>query len=151
MRIATITLMALVLAACGGPPERKVQVVDDTGTQLAMTLRPDSADAYNKGHEAYLAVSRRWLDAYTLAGSTPRISLPPVIANMQAIRREMEGLALPQCLAQAKRFRVAAMDRQLSEFTAFLAMTETQPGNLDRANQLVESATTVANACNPKI
>lgn len=151
MRNALIIAAALTLTACGAPPERKVQVMDDTGMQITMTLRPDSADAYSKGHEAYLALSRRWLDAYTLAGSTPRIALPPVIANMQAIRREMEAIALPQCLAQAKRFRIAAMDRQLAEFTAFLSMTETQAGNLERASALVQSAATVANACDPKI
>ena len=135
MRNALIIASALTLSGCGGPPERKVQVMDDTGMQVTMTLRPDSADAYSKGHEAYLALSRRWLDAYTLAGSTPRIALPPVIANMQALRREMEALALPQCLAQAKRFRIAAMDRQLSEFTNFLSMSDAQPGNLERASR----------------
>lgn len=149
MRHAILSAALLTLAACGGPAAKKVEVVDDTGTRITMTLIPDSASAYTAGHTAYIALSQKWLDAYVLAGATPRISLPPVIASMQALRREMDALPLPACMAQAKRFRLAAMDRQIAELTAFLSMTQSESGNLDRANALVQSATTVIDACKP--
>lgn len=147
--LAAITIACLT--ACTDTPERKVDVVDDTGTRLTVTLKADPADKYGSAFAAYQALSQRWLDAYSLAGSTPRIALPPVISDMQGIRREMAALPLPPCLSRAKPFRLAAMDRQLAGMTSFLAMDSADSGNLERASTLVESATAIAKACNPKI
>ncbi|QIL81760.1 hypothetical protein G7047_18945 [Diaphorobacter sp. HDW4A] len=49
-----------------------------------------------------LALYRRWADAERLAFSTSRIALAMPIANLQALKREVEAMDVPSCLNQAK-------------------------------------------------
>lgn len=42
---------------------------------------------------------KRWDDAATLASSTPRMSLPERIADLQKIKQDTEGLMVSLCLS----------------------------------------------------
>jgi len=39
----------------------------------------------------------RWDDAFELANNTPRMSLPPIIGNLQTLQREGDKITPPEC------------------------------------------------------
>jgi hypothetical protein len=70
--------------------------------------------------DAITDVSRRFDGAVTLADGTPRMSLPTVIADLMAIRREADDLAVPPCAIDAKNLLAARMDATIDAFIAYL-------------------------------
>jgi hypothetical protein len=66
-------------------------------------------------------LAQRWTDATTLAGNTPRASLAPQISELQAIRREVQALAVPSCAEPTRESLVAAMDSTIQAYLDFLA------------------------------
>lgn len=60
-------------------------------------------------------------DASDLAGSTPRGSLAPMIADMQAIRRDAERLEMPVCLEVVHEKLIDLMNDMIDAFQSFLA------------------------------
>ena len=77
--------------------------------------------AYDKSVDALLEQQRRWIDAHSLADSTPRHSLPGPIARLQEVRRETAQLVLPECLSEARQILVFGMDKTIDGFLIFLA------------------------------
>lgn len=63
----------------------------------------------------------RWVDATDLAANSPRISMAQPIANLQSIRREMDTVVGPVCVADAHATLTLAMDSTISALLAFLA------------------------------
>ena len=66
-------------------------------------------------------VDARWRDAEELAARTARMSLPPVVADLQAQRRELEALALGPCATSAALHLKAEMDETIGLYLAFLS------------------------------
>lgn len=62
----------------------------------------------------------RWKDAKQVAGLTSRISLATPVAALQAIRREAEGLIVPDCLKEGKTNLLEAMKLEIEGFLAFM-------------------------------
>lgn len=93
LAIAGLLVMGVALAACSVPAEPEL-CRDTAADYLA------AADALNK----------RWADAVTLAGSTPRIALGPVVADMQAIQRETAALTVPECVGNLNELLMQSMD-----------------------------------------
>lgn len=62
----------------------------------------------------------RWQDAITVANSTARIALDEPLADMQAIRRDVEQLDAPPCAEQAQAALVASMDHTIEAFLLFM-------------------------------
>lgn len=70
----------------------------------------------------------RWQDASTVAGTTSRIALSMPVATMQAIKREVENLIVPPCLAAGKTELVKGMQATIDGYLAFMLNTEKQGG-----------------------
>lgn len=65
-------------------------------------------------------LARRWTDAVTLADSTPRISLPERVAELQKIKQETENLKVNECLNNPKNSLILSMDATVNGFLVFL-------------------------------
>lgn len=62
----------------------------------------------------------RWQDAIEIANSTARVSLDGPVANLQAIRREVDELEAPSCASQAKSALISSMDHVIEGFLTFM-------------------------------
>lgn len=63
---------------------------------------------------------KRWMDAMQVVRSTPRVGLSTPVLTMQALRQEVQDLALPRCLEKSREHFVAGMDAQLEGVVAFI-------------------------------
>lgn len=66
-------------------------------------------------------IAQRWDDTVVVASATPRVALSSQINQLQAIRRDVQNLALPACGREARTALVAYMDGVIEAFVAFLA------------------------------
>jgi len=73
-----------------------------------------------------LAVYRRWVDAERLATSTGRIALAGPVSSMQAVQRDAEALAVPQCLSEARRALVDLTAASTAALIEFMRKNELQ-------------------------
>jgi hypothetical protein len=107
------------------------------------TPDPCSAGEIKRYAEAIRDVSREFADAYTVATSAPRMSLAPVIQDLQAIRREAEDLEVPECAAPAKDALIAYMNVAIEAFTAFMSQKSDRhvATVFERANALLDDYT----------
>lgn len=62
-----------------------------------------------------------WSDLTTVAASTSRIALAPLIRDMQAVRREVMGIEPPECAGLAYLSLTVGMDAEIEAFTGFMA------------------------------
>lgn len=62
----------------------------------------------------------RWKDAKQVAGATSRIGLATPVAALQALRREADGLIVPDCLKDGKSNLMEAMRLEIEGFLAFM-------------------------------
>ncbi len=65
-------------------------------------------------------IESKWVDAFNLARSTPRIQLSQQVSALQTIKRDLDNLKLPDCLNQAKIFFGDSMDNAIEGFMAFM-------------------------------
>ena len=65
-------------------------------------------------------LAQRWTDAVTLADSTPRMSLPERVAELQKIKQEAENLKVNECLNNPKNSLILSMDATVNGFLVFL-------------------------------
>lgn len=70
-------------------------------------------------HELDLLMTE-WQDTLTLADSTPRIALSPLVDKMQTTRRAVKALAAPECGEYLQEMVVILMDLGTEGFLAFL-------------------------------
>lgn len=77
-------------------------------------------DKFFKSYDSFAVIVKRWDDALLLAGSTPRISLPDRIAELQKIKQDTEVLLLPICLEQQKKVLVRSMGSSIEGTIIFL-------------------------------
>ena len=105
-------LISFLISSCGG-----------TSAPSGPTQTPDpcSPTEVQKYIDAIDDVERRFDDAYTLANSTARGSLSPVIGELQAIRRDAEDLDVPSCAEKARDNLVIYMDAVIEGFLLFLS------------------------------
>jgi hypothetical protein len=66
-------------------------------------------------------ILQRWDDAWALASVTARGNLSPVIADLQAIRREVQFAQIPECTKDANGLLIVAMNYGIDEYMAFIA------------------------------
>lgn len=62
----------------------------------------------------------RWKDAKQIAGLTSRVGLATPVAALQALRREADGLIVPDCLKAGKANLMEAMRLEIDGFLAFM-------------------------------
>lgn len=104
LRWLVLVVVLLGLAACSAP----------TGPELCRDTAADYLEAAD-------ALNERWLDAVELAGSTPRLALGPVVAEMQAIQREAEAMDVPDCAAELHKRLLASIEPVVLGALDFLA------------------------------
>ena len=63
---------------------------------------------------------REFDDASLLATNTPLNQLPPIISDLQRIRREAEDLEIPICVATLKQLELAHMNTVINTLVGFL-------------------------------
>ena len=59
-------------------------------------------------------------EALALAGKSSRISLAPQVASLQELRRRTAAVEYPECAAKARDHLLAAMERAVDAFLAFM-------------------------------
>lgn len=62
----------------------------------------------------------RWKDAKQVAGLTSRVGLATPVTALQALRREADGLIVPDCLKEGKANLLEAMRLEIEGFLAFM-------------------------------
>ena len=112
--IVAAFLMAGLGAACANTPQAS-QVASSTNTPDLCAPRSIPGEV-DKAHK----LMREFDDASLLGTNTPRDQLPPVISDMQRIRRAAEDQIVPACLATLKQLQLAHMDTVINTLVSFL-------------------------------
>lgn len=102
-----ILAFGLLLAACDNP-------------LAAPSPTPTCAQQVAPALTQIQSVAREWDDANKLAGQTPRASLAQQISTLQAVRRKVQDIAVPDCATAMKQALVASMDASIDAYVAFL-------------------------------
>lgn len=103
MRRAAVIVLLLSLTACAAP-------------FVAQTCAEQSKEGLDKIQSA----AREWDDANKVAGQTPRSNLSGQIAALQAVRRKVQDIAVPDCAMAAKQALIDSMDASIDGYVAFL-------------------------------
>ena len=77
-------------------------------------------ESKDKGLVELRAVEQKWEDGLKLASSTSRIALSTPVANLQAIRREVDTIPLGECLKPASTKLRKHMDTIIEGFLSFM-------------------------------
>lgn len=109
LAIVGLLVMGVALVSCSTPAEPQ--------------LCRDSAAEYLAEVDA---LNDRWEDAVTLAGSTSRIALGPVVADLQAIQREAEAMTVPACATVLHQRLTEPMDEIINGFLFFMQSGDTE-------------------------
>jgi hypothetical protein len=71
----------------------------------------------------------RFNDIDKVANVTSRIALPPVIDNMQQIKRDTNDFELPGCMEPARNYLILYMESEIDGFIVFLAQNSNSQAN----------------------
>lgn len=66
-------------------------------------------------------VVTEWMDTFKLASDSPRMSLSPVVSQLQSIRRKMAEIEPGECMAATHDMVTRSMDEAIEGFLSFLA------------------------------
>ncbi len=92
------------------------------GIIAVIFLKPEPT-CYEQSQEFIAALDpliSEWSDAYQVAKSTSRIALGPAVANLQDIRRQIDGLDVPECAELAQGRFIQSADATINGFLAFM-------------------------------
>lgn len=133
-------LAALLLTACGSGSRQSSGSPSTSGAAVtaAPSSTPDAcaADALADSMQPYLMVMQRFDDAAVLVANTPVDQLVEPIADLQAIRRDAQGLQPPDCLRDLKTVEIAYMNQVIEISLAFLSSGgQISPENLNASLQ----------------
>ena len=117
--IISCCLTMIVIAGCSNIPGLQIPTPTPTCAMQALQFL-----------DQITAIADEWTDAETLADSTPRMSLPPAIANLQEIRRRADAIAPPECAALAQTYLIDYMDKTIEGYLLFLSnVSDTEISN----------------------
>jgi hypothetical protein len=85
------------------------------------------ADASQKIGEIF----NRWIDAEKIASSTSRSGLSGPVSNLQAIKRDMEAMTIPDCLKSAKFNYSYGMNSAINGYLLFMKQESTTAVNAE--------------------
>lgn len=74
----------------------------------------------DKGMGEIKKIEQRWIDGTQLAGATARIALSSQVANLQAIKRDLDGVVVGECLKEAKVALSEHMELTIQGFLEFM-------------------------------
>jgi len=104
--------LVFIIVSCSSAP------ASPTSTPTPDICGPDAMMEY---YDTIRDVGRRFDDAETLANNTSRMNLPPVIGDLQAIRRDAEDLIVPDCAKDAQDLLVKYMNSTIDGYLAFMS------------------------------
>lgn len=86
----------------------------------------------------------KFSDEYQIAKAAPRISLAPLLTQMQDTRRQYEAQSYPSCYATVRTDSLNGMNDTITGFTDFMGQQNDTIVSADfqRANQEISSAVT---------
>jgi hypothetical protein len=102
-----------------------------------------------------VSILNRWEDALKLAGMTSRIALPQPIAQMQAIKREMDELKSNECFEKSTKSMTAGMNDAIFAFEMFVRFPSNSSASdstakyLGTSNEKILIAKQELDACAP--
>jgi hypothetical protein len=120
-------LFAILLAACG--PQDTVDPVltwtpMPTGPHHTSTPDPCAQENMQAIIKQVNDEMREFDDASQLASNVVPNQLPPIISDMQRIRRESEDLDVPVCLGKLKEYQLAHMNSVINTLLGFVNGTD---------------------------
>lgn len=104
MKRIIVVLALYALVACGNPLAAEPTCQEQAAPALAQIQ----------------SAAREWDDANALAGQTPRSALAQQIESLQAARRKVQDITIPDCAAAVKQALVDSMDATIAGYIAFL-------------------------------
>jgi len=110
---AVLFFSLLALCSCNAQQTVSTPMATNTPDLCGPSAIPGQVEKVNKN-------MREFDDASLIAANTPRGQLPPVISNMQRIRRETEDQVVPSCLAVLKQIQLVYMKTEVETLVAFL-------------------------------
>lgn len=113
--VAIIAIAAVLLS--GGLAVRVLPTPTVTPVPTAATCYEQARD-YVTQVDALMA---QWDDTMDIAGSTPRMSLAPIIADLQELKRTASEMVPPSCAGVAHDHLLLYMDYGIDAYLAFLA------------------------------
>ena len=113
-------LLLLFLSACGGQPAATAQ----TDSLTTPTISPDDDPCSTQNLPGTVQpvndLMREFEDASQLASNLPAQQLPAVISNLQRIRRDVEDVQIPACLATLKTHELNHMNMMIQTLLDFV-------------------------------
>lgn len=112
-----VALLTLLLTGCMSAP------IGVPGSSIApgSINTPDCRAESQRYLTSTVDLLGRWQDAFALGSNSSRIALGPVVAEMQAIRREHQALETPTCAAALDYLVQLSMQSSIDGFLAFMA------------------------------
>lgn len=114
--ILIVTL--LFLGAC--TQETSPTPVPEAIPSATPTSDPCSSENISASTKKVSDLQREFDDASELSANLPREQLPPVISDMQRIRRAAEDQETPPCLVKLKSFQLSHMNTVVDTLLAFV-------------------------------
>lgn len=84
------------------------------------------------------SMRERWATSTELAGSTSRMSLPPVILRLQDLRAEAAGLDLGTCLEAVRAPVLEVMDMEIQSHIEFLSSASSMAAEIELREKMIE-------------
>ena len=142
--------------ASQAPLNQGMQTASTTATSASMVASKEvevKLANYEEVDKAKLQdIKARWESTRTLANSTARIALAPIVRDLQAERQELEKLNVTKCLTPAKDKLLTAMKINEEGFLAF--MSDADLGKLvaqikvEDVQKNIDDYTRISSMCN---
>lgn len=136
--IVAVGLLAIAAAACGGGKSSVLDSIARTKTaeSPAACAKEDANDAIDDIDP----LANEFSDAFARAQAASRITLSPIVSDMQRIVRDLNKLDVAKC-AESTRFAISTAYAAITDaILAFQAGEETS-GKFDRSSRLMTTAT----------
>ena len=121
--VIALTLLGVFIAAAIRFVRIPVYAVKSTAAQTITLV--DNALSCTREAQAYRSslapILSEWSDAEKLANSSPRIALPPVVSQLQSIRRKMNNLTPGSCVETVHTNFIGSMDESIAGFLSFMS------------------------------
>ena len=82
------------------------------------------SESKDKGLTEIKNIEQRWSDGIQLAHSTARIALSNQVANLQSIKRDLDNVAVSECMQDAKTLLASHMELSIQGFLGFMQEDE---------------------------
>jgi hypothetical protein len=118
-------ILVTIITACS-PSESAVQTALSQTQAAAVTPTPTYQPCLTESVRADITtLIQQFQNIEEIASSTPRISLSPVILDLNDIRNNANVLILPECASSLKPLIVSYMDSIIAAYSAFQAQNST--------------------------